>query len=299
MPLNRAKTLPLRAMTRGLAEMQTSLMAAALPIFDGRVDRFMVFTLLARRTFDGGRPIPVLSIANSLKLPFETTRRHVGALIEAGLCRRERGGVVMNGTLADEPLATLATLAHDCLARFVADLHVAGAVPTFATSTRSYSWQAGWLLAADLMLGVADSNNGTHNDRVNLVLFSTILCGNTRAITNDCGTARRYLTIGDVPSDAMIRPVRIRTLSDRLAMPKATVRRRIDQMIEAGPIRQVGGKGLVVSEDWLATPGAIATSAMTWGNVRRLLAALATQGFPFDAPATAYKVGRPAFVPFD
>ena len=60
MSLDDPALLPLRAMTRGLAEMQTSLMSAALPVFDGRVDHFMVFTLLARRSLDTGRPIPVL-----------------------------------------------------------------------------------------------------------------------------------------------------------------------------------------------------------------------------------------------
>ena len=39
-------------MTRGLAEMQTNIMAVALPLFDGRVDHFMVYTLLARRSLD-------------------------------------------------------------------------------------------------------------------------------------------------------------------------------------------------------------------------------------------------------
>ena len=303
MPLNRAKTLPLRAMTRGLAEMQTSLMAAALPLFDGRVDRFMVFTLLARRTFDNGRPIPVLSIANSLRLPFETTRRHVAALAERGLCRRERGGVVMTGNFDDPPLAVLAPLAHDCMVRFVADLTAIGAVPAlapaaFTPSPRDYAWQAGWLLAADLMLAVADSNAGTHQDRVNLVLFSTILCGNNRAIGADPALSRAHVLLSQVPPATLIRPVRARALTERLTIPKATVRRRVDQLL-AGPVRHADGGGLVIDEDWLASPGAIATSAMTWGNVRRLFAALATQGFPLDAPERAYVAGRPPAVPLD
>ncbi|WP_156458014.1 hypothetical protein [Sphingomonas sp. Leaf412] len=284
-------------MTRGLAEMQTNLLAAALPEFGGRVDQFMVFTLLARRTFDDGRPIPVLAVADSLRLPFETTRRHVAALAARGLCRRERGGVMLTGTLADAPMATLVPLAHDCLVRFIADLATAGGLPCFTPSARDYSWKAGWPLAADLMLAAADSNRRTHQDRVNLALFSTILCANNRAISADPHLSRRHATIAPPPPDLLIRPLRARVLSERLAMPKATVRRRVEQLL-AGPVRQRDG-GLVVDDAWYSSPDVIATSRSTWGNMRRLLTPLATHGFPFHDPERAYRVGRPAFVPLD
>lgn len=296
MPLDPATDLPLRAMTRGLAEMQTSLMTAALPMFDGRVDRFMVFTLLGRRTFDGGRPIPVLSIADSLRLPFETTRRHVAALAERGWCRRDRGGVVLVGTPSDPPLGTLAPLAHDCLVRFVADLGAIGAIPAFERSARSYSWHVGWLTAADLMLAVADSNAGTHQDRVNLVLFSTILCANSRPVALDPGLARRYAALLPPPPAELKQGVRPSAVCGLLAVPKATFRRRLDVLLH-GPVRH-RGDGLVIDEAWLLSPRAIETSTATWANVRRFLAVLAMQGFPFEEPERAYVVGRPPLVSF-
>ena len=55
-------------------------------------------------------------VARRLQAPYETTRRHVGWLVEAGLCRREARGVVAElgriggargATLASENLASL------------------------------------------------------------------------------------------------------------------------------------------------------------------------------------------------
>ena len=58
-------------------------------------------------------------------------------------------------------------------------------------------------------------------------------------------------------------------------------------------------EGLVINEAWLLSREAVATSVATWGNVRRLLVALANQSFPFHAPEAAYIVGRPDPVPLD
>lgn len=41
------------------------------------------------------RPVSILSIANTLGLPFETTRRHVNKLIRDGKCVRVRKGVIV------------------------------------------------------------------------------------------------------------------------------------------------------------------------------------------------------------
>jgi hypothetical protein len=50
---------------------------------------------------DQRRPISILSLAGSLGLPFETTRRHVAKLIDAGICQRVRGGVIVPASALD------------------------------------------------------------------------------------------------------------------------------------------------------------------------------------------------------
>ncbi len=43
------------------------------------------------------RPISVHALALSLELPYETTRRHVNALLQNGYCRRRENGVFVPG----------------------------------------------------------------------------------------------------------------------------------------------------------------------------------------------------------
>lgn len=43
------------------------------------------------------RPVSVLAIANTLNLPYETTRRYVGKHLAAGRCVRVKGGVIAIG----------------------------------------------------------------------------------------------------------------------------------------------------------------------------------------------------------
>lgn len=48
------------------------------------------------------RPVSVLSLSQSLGMPFETTRRYVNRMIEAGQCERVRGGVVVTARMLDD-----------------------------------------------------------------------------------------------------------------------------------------------------------------------------------------------------
>jgi hypothetical protein len=48
------------------------------------------------------RPVSVLSVAASLGLPYETTRRHVRKLQQMGVCHRVKGGVLISGEMLDK-----------------------------------------------------------------------------------------------------------------------------------------------------------------------------------------------------
>ncbi len=47
------------------------------------------------------RPVSVHALALELSLPYETTRRHVNALIEQGLCGRVEAGIVVHAEVLD------------------------------------------------------------------------------------------------------------------------------------------------------------------------------------------------------
>lgn len=47
------------------------------------------------------RPVSVHALALDLSLPYETTRRHVNALIEQGLCQRVEAGILVRAEVLD------------------------------------------------------------------------------------------------------------------------------------------------------------------------------------------------------
>ena len=72
------------------------------------------------------KPVSVLAISDSLRLPYETVRRHVAALERQGLCHRvgRQGWVVLAAT--HRKFASRAVRTHDLLVSLLADLRRAG-----------------------------------------------------------------------------------------------------------------------------------------------------------------------------
>lgn len=286
---------PIRAMTRLLAELQTGIMHYALPLFAGDVERFGLFVLALRQSLSG-RAISNSALSASLGLPLETARRKINALIAAGFLRRgPRGLIADRERLRGPEVQGLLRLSHDSFVRFLADLDACDGLPRFAPSGQAYDWQEGVQFVSDLMLAVATTNRGTHADWTNLVIFSTVLCANNRAIAADPALMRRYARPGSAPPAALIRPVSARIVSRVLAIPRTTVTRRVAQ--QDGVIER-GRSGLVISEAWLNRQSSLATSRDSYANLRRLLAALAQRGFPFDDIPSAYLDRRPPPVDF-
>jgi hypothetical protein len=73
------------------------------------------------------KPISIARLSESLALPFETTRRHVQRLIDAGVCVRVEGGLIVPKAVLEQPAAARAALANvGYVRKFVRDLHAAG-----------------------------------------------------------------------------------------------------------------------------------------------------------------------------
>ena len=73
------------------------------------------------------RPVSVLALSKSLGMPFETTRRHVNALIARGACVRVPGGVIApNSLINSEPNVRAALAIAASVRRFSRDLKRAG-----------------------------------------------------------------------------------------------------------------------------------------------------------------------------
>ena len=281
-----------RAVTRHLAELQTSLLAHGVRVFGGRIDRFIIYTLAARVTglsdTEAAAMVPTSAhaLAASLGRPYETIRRHVNALIDDGLCVRHGNRIHVTAEGLRRPrIAHLLRWSHDCFVRFIESLAAAGeALPPPRSGTTQYEVANGVRTAVDIMLAVLQTNRERHASWVDLVLFSTVIAAN-------CRNHR----VGD-PLTHADRPVPSRTVARMIVVTPVTAHRHLSAMTVTGQLVRTRG-GFRVNSIWLSHPAAQAVGDASLQNIRRLLGGLAAQGFPFDEPARAYLAGRPPFTP--
>lgn len=298
---------PIRLVTRLLAEMQTNILSAGLSAFTGDLDRFVVYTLILRQSVtrpeagdDGAPPraISINSVAASLGRSFETVRRHVHALIDAGLCLRTPDGLVaLDGALDRVPLSDSLIVAHDAFVRMAEDMAAFRLPLPAGRRDLAYRHDVGVNAAVDIMLAVLANNIAAHREWLNLVVYSTILCANVRPFAHDPAVAVRYLDETQPVPAELLRPVSAGAVGRALSIPGATVRRRVAGLVADGRVGRVAG-GLVASEEWLNRPASVAISRASWHHIRRIMGRAAAHGFPFDAPARAYMRGRPPLVIF-
>lgn len=280
-----------RAATRHLAELQTSLLAHGVRVFGGRIDRFIIYTLAARVTglsdSEAAAMVPTSAhaLAASLGRPYETIRRHVNALIDDGLCVRHGNRVHVTAEGLRRPrIAHLLRWSHDCFVRFVESLAAAGeALPPPRNGT-PYEMANGVRTAVDIMLAVLQTNREKHAGWLDLVLFSTVIAAN-------CRNHR----VGD-PIVRANRLVPSRTVARMIGVTPVTAHRHLLAMTGTGQLVRSRG-GFRVNGVWFAHPTSQAVSDASLQNIRRLLGGLAAQGFPFDEPARAYLAARPPFTP--
>ena len=76
---------------------------------------------------DARKPVSISQVAKSLGMPFETVRKQVHKLIDAGLCVRVEGGVIVPQTSLQRPEVARAVFANLKVVRqLVRDLRAVG-----------------------------------------------------------------------------------------------------------------------------------------------------------------------------
>jgi DNA-binding Lrp family transcriptional regulator len=202
------------------------------------------------------RPISINALAKSLRLPFETVRRRVGAWTEAGLCVRVPGGVYVPQAVVTSPAyLAVQTARVERLRRFHADLVRMGFIPPSMTDGPRTGVRAADRALAQYMLRICDHLIELTGDASNAFVLLGLFVLSTRAETAELQRVKR-----SAPVSAVCEEVR---------MAPETVRRRL-LALQARGLAARRPRGWVVLADERTWPQLRRMFADNEANLRRL-----------------------------
>lgn len=218
------------------------------------------------------RPVNMNSLASSLGIPWETTRRHVHALIAEGLCDRVDGGVIVPTRVMTDPRA-MAIIGGflDSFRQMVAalkaiefdfeavhertDLHSNLIVePGFGRPAPAPAERILARVAMEFHIrAMAGASAPFGGDWMTTAVFAAIMSANSEAFAADRSTAWRYANADSPPPDEVREAVTISQAAVRLGVPNETVRRHVKALIGEGRILRARG-GYLTSMDYMQGP---------------------------------------------
>lgn len=223
------------------------------------------------------QPVSVLAISKDLELPYETTRRHVGKLVELELCRRAPdGGIVIPIEVAAgeasargieaiwrETLRYLNDLADLGVSREARRRRIAPDIRRITSRIAAYH-------VLDL-LKLARTRVGLNAQAALLAL--AILRANALQAPDD-GAPEAVVIV----PETIRRPVTTHALALQMKMPYETVRRQVGWLEKAG-ICERRGRGLIIPTSIVRSrPELISALEGSWRETRAFLEALAELG---------------------
>ncbi len=313
-----AGPLPSRLIGRFLSEVMLAAVATmteALEAHCGRsvaLDRAIVLMVIMRAgphfhgesagiTQPPGEPdraISVNAIAASLARPFETMRRHVNALVAAGVCIRTRRGITVQPDIETLPaLHAAIRRIHDLLVLLIDYARTHGLPLPAGRPDLPYQPSATIAATLDLTLAASEYLDPHYEDWLEMVIVNAIITANARPITFDSVLARRYASVDAIPPEKLRVPVAVTHIARTMRIPYSTVQRQVNRSIASGQLKRVPG-GILATVEQLDNAAVRVAGPAAAARAARAFARLVPGGFRFDAPAACYLDGPPELLDF-
>ena len=217
------------------------------------------------------RPVNMNSLAASLALPWETTRRHVHGLVDEGLCLKVDGGVIVPAdALKSERIAPFAVALKDSFWRMVRQLKAIGfdfadvacrpeiesqvlAEPGVSAPGESPEGLVSRVVMEFYLRVIVGGARAFDSDWAATLIWGEIMAINGEALSRDPEAAWLYAYADSPPPDQARRPASIRETAVRLGLPQETTRRQVQALVRCGMIERVD-KGYLASMDFMQAP---------------------------------------------
>lgn len=231
------------------------------------------------------RPVSVSAIANSLRLPFETVRRRVAALVELGVIKTASRGVIIPTAPLNSPFYRMGAEANYSLVRnlyfrlrgvgLLEDLPRPNG-PAYAPDRPPVRLVI--RLSSDYLLRLAEPVTQYMGDLVTGLILMDMIHANTEHLPDsEGGDPANGWEISGFVADGLRKPVRPTALSERLGIPQETVRRHLQRLLDADRCERKED-GYVVPGRVLARPPFVQYMLDNQSHLHRLYAGLADFG---------------------
>ena len=206
------------------------------------------------------RAFSVRAIAQSMNLPYETTRRKIAELEALGLARRTgaRGFTVAPESYEGPAYRADCEATWRAFRRVIADFralnfdfsgHLGGtALAAVRDLTHIDLIDSVAVLSNDFLLRVLEACVEPHGSMMDATIFSTSTLLNAELLTNDPQLAWTYAGAETPPPDTLRTPASITDIAHALGLQHETVRRRVKQFCDRGWMKRVTGGYLICIE---------------------------------------------------
>lgn len=236
------------------------------------------------------RPTSVSSLANSLRLPYETVRRRVADMARRGLCVVTPAGAYVPQEVLSRPEHMAGAFrTYDLLRTFYYELYDLGVMPPKEPPEGPLLEPAEQVRAimrvlGDYILRSVDSVTATGRD----MITGLVLLGVFRANIEHRMSLEEGLPGAAMLPDGDRRPVSAAALAARLNLPAETVRRHAAQLVAQGECVR-GPHGLLVTSGIIDRPQVLGLVHDNFTHLTRMFSSLAQLGV-----LAAWDAARPA-----
>jgi hypothetical protein len=240
------------------------------------------------------KPVSVLALADSLRLAYETARRHAVALEKKGLIRRDSQGIVVPAAVFNgEDFTAFADRTYALFVRMLRSLGSVGfdiqamgrgAVRDSEPDTIP---EAPELVVRhvviDFVLRLVECGIFAHDgDMLRAIIFSAIMAANAEPYTADAGAAWDFATLEQSPPEERRKSITVAEIARRTAIPYETTRRYVQLMLADRDIVRVKDKGLINPQVSPRDARLMESGSMLLSRFAQVVSDLSRLGFSFE-----------------